>query len=228
MALHGWYRADIMAHGIAAYGDQLGLRWDRILLAAEGTPAVHLGPASIDNQGTTIPSGHGEPTLTAPIDAETTLSAPIDAESAPTDDAGGAVPNLTTPADAADPAGRPAADLFSHPPYFASEPLHDSDTTYGPGDPAPPVGFILKGEALIWSGPAVMVFPGDPHDTASDAAQPDSSAAVTADLSAMAGGADLSNAFLPPGSDLAHPGHGLDPGFAFTPPPMPPPPDIIG
>lgn len=227
MTPHGWYRADIMAHGFAE-GDQLGLRWDRILRAVEGTPL--------------------------------TLTAPIDADSAPANDAGGAVPNLTTPADAADPAGGAAPGLFSHPPYFADEPLYDSGS-YAPGDPAPPAGFILKSEALIWSGPAIMAFPGDAHDIAGGAANPDSNPAGTADPSAIAdvaetpgaltradfdpvlaamgssadhaapagpGGADLSNAFLPPDGDLAHQAHGLDPGFAFTPPPMPPPPDIIG
>lgn len=42
------------------------------------------------------------------------------------------------------------------------------------------------------------------------------------------GGGDLGAAFLPPDSDdPGDLGHGLDLGFSFTPPPLPPPPDVI-
>jgi len=247
MALHGRFRGDITIQGPGG-DDQFGLRWNRILFPG-GMPAVHFGPATAGNEAAAA-DGHAEPTLTLPIDAN----------SAPADDFGGTALGATPQADAAPPADAPGPALFWHPPYFAAEPLDASaGQSPAPGDPAAAAGLIPKSEALIWSGPAIMIFPGDAHESGSAASPdlagtpgatgtadvPDTPAAITrADLdpvlAAMGsgadhgaasdpGGADISAAFLPPGSsDLAHPPHGLDPGFAFTPQPMPPPPpDIV-
>lgn len=261
MALLGLRRGDITLHGINN-GEQFGLRWHRLFFPFDGMPAVHVGPA------TALPATPGEDAHTG-LTAPPTLPMPVDADSSgPGDqDLGGPGPNSTdgVPApqieDATIPLVDRALDTVWHPPYTALMPLTDAPTDPVPApDSAPPAGHIPKADAVIWSGPAIMAFPADPHETSGDAAAP-GGAGDTADvadtpdvadapdaltradldpvLTAMGSGADhaatsdtsggdLSAAFLPPDSgDLADLPHGLDLGFSFTPPPLPPPPDMI-
>lgn len=263
MAFHGLRRGDIAINGING-GEQFGLRWHRLLFPTEGMPAVHLGPLSPVHFGPVAESTDANAAPQVYGHAEPTLSIPIDETSIPSDDSAAGAPSAGgAPAPAvADEARVPdEANPFWHPPYFAPSPLTEShDVPALPseppsGDTQPPAGFIPKSEAIVWSGPAVMAFPGEPHDTGGSAAAPDATGApdtATTDLpgaisradldpilTAMGsgpdhgapsgtGGADLGTAFLPPGSGDSDLAHGLDSGFGFTPPPLPPPPDIIG
>jgi hypothetical protein len=213
MTFLGLRRGDLMIHGING-GDEFGLRWHRLLFPVEGMPVVHLGPLSPAHIGPTAEAN--DPNAGPPVygHAEPTLSIPIDANSVDSGDPASGGTGASTdgvPATLADDETGQTGDLTPvwHAPYF-SNPLSELHLVPPPpaGDAAPPAGFIPKPDAITWSGPAIMAFPPDAHDT---------------------GGVDLGAAFLPPGSDdLAALGHGLDPVFAFAPPPLPPPPDIIG
>jgi hypothetical protein len=262
MTFHSLRRSDITVHWIEDRFD-FDPRWNRHLIPLDGIAAMHPGPPLANAAPT--PEGHGEPTVSAPLDADSAIATP------PTDDAAGptvSAPEPAAPATETAPAAMP--DAFWHPPYFAPEPQTESspDPATIPADTAPPGGFIPKSEALIWSGPAVMVFPPDSHDATGDAAAPDSgsttNSAGTPDLTASpdqggapdtAGtpdavtradldpvlaamgsepdhpnlfdddGGNLGAAFLPP--DHVDLSHGLDLGMSFTPPPLPPPPDLI-
>jgi hypothetical protein len=227
MGLLGLRRGDITIHGVN--GEQFGFLWHRLLFSFDWMPAAHFGPLQL-GPGTThnpasAPDGHSEPTLPAPIDADTPV--PGDQDSGVPGSA--ANPTEGTPAprieDFASPLDNQAP--FRHPPYFAPTPISEApvDGVTLPGDSAPPAGPIPKSEALIWSGLAIMAFPADPHETSGDGAASDGDGDTA---SSDAGAGNLSTAFLPPGTDeLADLPHGLDLGFAFTPPPLPPPPDMI-
>ena len=257
MWLFGLRRADITIHGIS--GGQFSPLWHRLILPFEGVPATHfrpfhLAPAAFGNPAPTG-DGHSVLTLPAPIDAATPI--PGDQDSGGSGSAGNGTYGIPAPqlGDAASPLDDQAPGR--HPPFFAPAPISEArfDGASTPGDSAPPAGHIPKSEALIWSGPAIVVFPAEAHETSGDAAAPDGGDTASSDvadtpdvltradldpvLAAMGSGADhpassdagagdLSAAFLPPGSDdLADLPHGLDLGFAFTPPPLPPPPDMI-
>jgi hypothetical protein len=228
MAFLGQRRGDITIHGINE-GEQFGLRWHRLLFPLEGMPAVHVGPPAAAQLGpatggnpTTAPDGHSVHTLTMPVDAD----APGDQDSGGLGPA--ADPADGTPGPQSEDAGSLLGDQdsFWHPPYLAPMPLGDA-----PADPEPVLGesdssagHLPKSDAIIWSGPA-MAFPADPHETSGDGA---ASGGGGDTASSDAGAGNLSTAFLPPGSDeLADLPHGLDLGFAFTPLPLPPPPDMI-
>jgi len=258
MAFHGLRRGDITIHGING-GDEFGLRWHRLLFPADVIPTFYIGPmspillgpvtVSADSHGIPQVYGHAEPTLSIPID-ETSIPSDDPASGGQSGAAGG-VPAADGAPDLGDESS--TGDLTStwHPLYFPS-PQTDLHAVPAPppDDGAPPAGFIPKSDAIIWSGPAIMAFPPDSHDAGGDAPAPDTATADIPDavtradldpvLTAMgsgadhaapsdSGGADLSAAFLPAGSDdPAALSHGLDPGLGITPPPMPPPPDIIG
>jgi hypothetical protein len=235
-----WHRLLFPAVGMPAvhYGIELGT-----------FAAVHLQPATVSGVAQ-APLNHSEPMLDAPLDSESPLPAGLDLGEL------GAAPNSTQDAPAPQiENGASTIDEvnpFWHPPYFMPGPQTDAPITPATLDPAAPAGHIPKADAIIWSGPAIMAFPPAAEETSGDAAPPDVAAAPDAGgtddaisrddldplLAAMGSGADhgappesggdLGAAFLPPDSDaIAGVPHGLDPGFSFTVPPMPPPPDII-
>jgi hypothetical protein len=282
MAFLGHRRGDISSPVINGE-DQVSLQWHRLLFSSVAMPvvkhvpdaasilapavAVHLGPATVPDAAP-APTNHAEPILSAPIDSDSRVPGDQDPGglgAAPISTGGAPVPHdgeaASLPADLATPAP---------PPPVVPAPLTESSSPPAsvPDDAAPPAGHLPKSEAIIWSGPAIMAFPGEPHETGGGAAAPDNNGdTASADMAgtpdvrdapdladipdvltradldpvlaamgsgadhaaASDGGGDLSAAFLPPDSgDLALPGHGLDPGFAFTPqPPLPPPPDFI-
>lgn len=276
MAFLGYRRGNITTPVINSE-DQAGLEWHRLLFSSVAMPATKhapaaaaiLAPAAV-NLGPATPAGtspaptdHAEPMLTAPLDSETFIAAdpePARLGTAPVSTGSVAAPLVE---EAASPVANAAAPPL---PILAPSPITEASSPAAPvpADAAPPAGHLPKSEAILWSGPAIMAFPPESHDsdgaaasgvaeTAGAPAAPDVADtpdftgvidAVTRDdldpvLAAMGSGenhaapsdgaGDLSAAFLPAGgSDLAHPGHGLDPGFAFLPqPPPPPPPDFI-
>jgi hypothetical protein len=192
----------------------------------------------------------------APLSSPDSPDSPAEAALAPGDFApAGVIPNDGAPIPAAqvDEAsiltGPPGPDSVWQPSTLAPDPLPDApaapESAPTPDDPDPAAGHLPKSEAVIWSGPAIMAFPTDAHETGGDLAPPEATidgALTRADLdpvlASMASGhsilsglgdGDLGAAFLPPeSSDLADLPLGLDVGGLFTPPPLPPPEMIWG
>ena len=175
MALLGLRRGDFTVHGI---GNEEGfaVRWHRLLLALENMPGIHLSPAASDHVPA-APEGHFEPMLPAPLDAETALPGSDDL-------AGAAAPQVAADGPAADLIGLlgdAGFDNVWHPPYFLSFPLDPgpAGATAVPDHP-PAEALLPKTEVVMWSGPALMIFPGEPHETSENGAAPDSGASSTA------------------------------------------------
>jgi len=187
--------------------------------SAPATDAIGAAPAqdAAAPAGEPAPASHAPFSVPAPLTDSTALPAPQPADAAPP---GGFIP-------------RAEAIIWSGPAIMAF-PTEARDTG---GDTAS----ADEGSAAAPDVAAASDLPGNPDTTAPDLAV--APGAVTRDdldpvLAAMGSGADhaapsgatvdISAVFLPPGSsDLGFPGHGLDPGFAFTPQPLPPPPDFI-
>ena len=187
MAFPSFRRGDISMNMIGNDG-AFAVRWHRLLLALENMPGIHFTAATSDH-APPAPEGHLEPMVPAPLDAETATPAADDLT-------GSAGPQLPA-------SGEPAADLTGllgdagfdnlwHPPYFLSGPLDPAPAgaTAAPDHP-PPDALLSKADAVMWSGPALMIFPGEPHETAEGAAAPDTGApdVASASDSDVAGGA---------------------------------------
>lgn len=138
----------------------------------------------------------------------------------------------------------PLGDSYWRPSYVVGEGAVETATGAAalPADPAPDSGLLPRAEAVMWSGPALMVFPGDVQEASADVATADVSDApdpvTRADLDpilsahgsgapvpADAGALDLGAAFHSPGEGDSP--HLADSGMLFAPPPLPPPPDLI-
>ena len=173
-----------------------GLRWHRLLIQIQAMPALHFG---LDANPAAMPASEDQiqPWTTMPL---ATLS-PVML------DPREVVP--VVPADA-NPFGGLA---FRDQPHFMPTPTSEWPPA-APTDAPPPDGLIPRSDAMIWSGPALVVFPGEPHDAAGD------SAVTRGDLDPVlsAMGPEAHGpppvdpaAFLP--TDASDPSHGLDSGL---------------
>jgi hypothetical protein len=227
----------ILINGVNyAYVENFGLRWQHLLFPGEGAPAVHFQPMTLSYESP-APDGHLHPMVAMPLGPDDPIP----------EDGGLGGSGATHDPTGANGEGGGAADLLVvlgqeilHPPFFLDGPFaYASPSPNNVWRTLPADGHLPGAEALIWSGPAIMAFPPDSHAPADDAGTPEvtvphdalTRADLDAALTAMgdyhgapSGGSELGAAFLPSGSDLPH---GLDLAM-IAPPPMPPPPEIIG
>ena len=196
MAVSGLRRGDISIHGIGSE-EGFAVRWHRLLFQAASMPGFHLGPLTLAPLNA-APDGHSEPQLPGVLNETTTI---------PADDPAGAVQEPRLGAPAPDPApqladlvgllGDGQPDPLWHPPYVLSGPLdQEPDPTATPADD-PSDSLIPKADAVLWHGPALMIFPGEPQDTADAAAAPDTSAGTNAPDTAGSGVPDTADAAPP-------------------------------
>jgi hypothetical protein len=254
--LHG----DISSDGV--FGDYaFGPDWHR-LFSAEGLPSLGLAGLVAPAPAALATDGSGEQIFPAHVAAQAVSAG---AESSGLDPsyilATDELLGVSQTSDILSTVGGPLGDSYWRPSIVAGTSPVESPAGIAPlpADSAP-TGFLSKAEAVIWSGPAIMVFPGDAQeeggnvagtltadtpaaDNPADPPAPVTRADLDPVLSAMglgadhhipsdsgshipsdSGSADLSGAFLPPdGNDPPH----FDSGMLFTPPPLPPPPDLI-
>ena len=236
MAFPGLRRGDITIHGIGSE-EGFAVRWHRLLFPTANMFGFHDGVLTLAPV-TVAPDGHAEPQLLGALDETTSI---------PDEAAGAQDPVLVSPAPTSDFADAPylildaGPDPVWHPPYSLSVPISEESVlpTATP-DHDPTDALLPKSDAVLWHGPALMIFPGEPQETAEGGAPPDTAGtpdavtradldplltAMGSDHAAPSGGADLSAAFLPPDADDLP--HGIDSGMLLTPPPLPPPPPEV-